>query len=352
MAELCCIGRTDPDENKFGISDSVCNILGFTLLYVVVCGALSYRLSISAFFFCVLFVLAAAMLSSESLERGHPASWSLYLIGGIWSVLACSVGVVNYHTFYAPYLEAVKGQEYGDLSANSIARAHADGGILHFDDSTLVDSTRSLGLLSHGVSYCVAPVLDMTSERLSPAGAPSSTLPLQIQFWAIGVDCCAARGYFSCDDAAAASARSAFVVHRLEDSMESDMFAPRSHYDEFRRAVDAATALYGLSSAEDPVLVRWVNFPRKILANELRSSVYLWLGSTLGVLIASALIWLPIHNYWQQKLENAYMQAKLATANYQATLARMTPKPRSDAAAASAQTSAASNKDSSGFGLF
>lgn len=308
-----CLGRTDPDQNNFGLQNGAETVFGLTLMYGVVCGTLSYFLSLTAVLFCILCVVAAAMTASEALEKKHPAAWALYMLGGILAVLAFSIGITNYHTFYAPYVDAKMGQEYHALRASSSARAHRDGGLLNFEQKTLVDSTRSLGLLSHGTSYCVAPVLDVDTEQaVSSSPSSPSLLPHKIQFWAVGMDCCGARGYFACDDSTVVGARKAFVYHRAEDRLESKLFEPNSHYDEFLRAVEAAKALYGITSATEPVLVRWVRNPREILAQELHASLYLWLGSTLAVGVLCVFVWIPISNFWHQKLSRAYTQQKLA----------------------------------------
>lgn len=300
----------EPEAGNFGLQDGAAVVALLTLLYSVIVGTLSYFMALDAVLFCMLCVVAATMVASEALEKKHPAAPTLFLLGLLVVLFAFSTGVTNYHHNYGPYLDAKSGQEYRYLRASSSARAHSDGGIVSFARDTLVDTTRSVGLLSQGVTYCVAPVLDVDTEQPMDTLSVPSSLPQEIQFWAIGLDCCGARGYFACDDAQVVGARSAFVYHAPDDSLESSLFAPSSHYDEFLRAVEAAKAMYNLAGTREPVLVRWVLSPQQVLEDEFHASLYLWWGTTLAVAIVSMLVWIPAKNYYHMKMRDAYEAVK------------------------------------------
>merc|ERR1712232_943230 len=93
------------------------------------------------------------------------------------------------------YINTKAGRTYNQVAADAGASAYLDAGVIHFDSDAMVDSQRSLGLKSHGLTYCVAPVL--SKSRAAEHG--DTVLP--VEFWAVGPDCCSSRSNFECGNA-------------------------------------------------------------------------------------------------------------------------------------------------------
>merc|ERR1719171_3003647 len=108
--------------------------------------------------------------------------------------------------------------------------------MIRFKDVVL-DDTRAIGIASDKHTYCVAPLM---SKRVSvePWGEPP-----EIQFWAVGRDCCNRRQSFECDAASVSPfVKSGIVVHPPEQLLTSQWFTPRSHVDQYMESVRASIA--------------------------------------------------------------------------------------------------------------
>eukprot|EP00405_Crypthecodinium_cohnii_P059534 CAMPEP_0206634592 /NCGR_PEP_ID=MMETSP0325_2-20121206/70122_1 /ASSEMBLY_ACC=CAM_ASM_000347 /TAXON_ID=2866 /ORGANISM="Crypthecodinium cohnii, Strain Seligo" /LENGTH=724 /DNA_ID=CAMNT_0054160395 /DNA_START=159 /DNA_END=2333 /DNA_ORIENTATION=- len=105
---------------------------------------------------------------------------------------------------------------------------------LEFSELSVVDDARTIGYVTHGHIYCVAPVV-------SPQ-APD----LRIQYWAVGTDCCEQRTNFDCGSARMPwLSRQAVSYPSLEDN----------HY---RKAIAMAAAVHGTRSSDELRLVHFV----------------------------------------------------------------------------------------------
>lgn len=296
MGATCCADEEDLDRRLRGPS-ALFVVMCLALLYTGVCGTLSFFLGATGLFVCVLQVLFAVMLASEQLERQHPAAQWLLIVGGALAATAAAVGVCNYHALYAPYLDGTAGRSYTDLRADAQASAHLDGGVLHFDDDALLDTTRAIGLRSHGHTYCAAPVLGrqrVEADRVLP-----------VQFWAIGIDCCAPRGDFQCGGAGKENAHGGFVLHEYEELTRSGLFAPRTHHEEYLRAVEAAAALHHLPSADPPLLVQWTASPEHVLHLWLEGAIFNWGFTSVLASVVAALVWCPVQLHYDAKIRGA-----------------------------------------------
>eukprot|EP00928_Gymnodinium_smaydae_P088135 TRINITY_DN72278_c0_g1_i1.p1 TRINITY_DN72278_c0_g1~~TRINITY_DN72278_c0_g1_i1.p1 ORF type:complete len:333 (-),score=70.14 TRINITY_DN72278_c0_g1_i1:59-1057(-) len=279
----------------------------FGSLFLVICGLLSFALSPATLGLSAVAVLAAATYATEKVEQRHPSAPCLLLLGAFAASTAAGVGIVNYHLHRAPYIDALAGRAYEGVSAAAPASAYADGGILGFRNDTLLDTSRALGLLSNdGRTYCVAPLLSSKAPGAATGAGPAGAQPT-VQFWAVGIDCCGRRGDFTCDSAGEPGVRQALVVHDGEDNVASQILAPRTHYDEYLRATSAAASLHGLQAAKPSVLVRWTADPRALLERSFRTTILVWLGSTLLVSALLALAWCPLHRYYDEKVRMAFV---------------------------------------------
>merc|ERR1740130_1381038 len=149
---------------------------------------------------------------------------------------------------------------------SSPAAAYSNSGMINFATEARIDTSKAVGLRDNSV-YCVAPI------------ASDSLNTNTVQFWAIGTDCCRARGSFTCDDAWNPEARSGLVVHKSTSIFP--MMAEDTHA-KYMKAIGLAEATYAIVSAEEPVFVRWVADPAQVTSNMWRTG--------FGVLLAAIII--------------------------------------------------------------
>lgn len=128
------------------------------------------------------------------------------------------------------------GREYTSVAANTRGAAYTDAGSVTFGSSSNVDIVQSVGFKS-GHNYCVAPVLDTNQGRKSVA------------FWAIGYDCCDARGNFDCGDGTTTSRKGARAPPDGVFYKDTGMFM---------KAVEQASAVYDLDIDDHVILLHWV----------------------------------------------------------------------------------------------
>jgi len=209
-------------------------------------------------------------LSSQGRMGG---SWYGFL-GGL-CLIGCAAGAiagtVNYQAHMYAYWAYEEGRVYTNLIPSEPAVAHLDAGKVIFSNSAIIDTTRAFGFKS-GSTYCVAPILDDANNG-------------HVEYWAAGIDCCPMRGGFNCDDAWDPKAKGGVQV------LDPMGFMPGpSKHDMYLKAVKAASAAFGLTSAKEPLLVRWVSDPQGFQDNAWRSGI--------GFIVASACVYLLLSLMW------------------------------------------------------
>lgn len=146
-------------------------------------------------------------------------------------------GASAYDAYFFPYYAFWQRAEYTNVMPSGLAKARGDAGSIVFSEDARVETTTTVGF-KVGTTYCVAPVLD---DRTTA-----------VQYWAVGKDCCKARSDFTCSDALSAKAKSGLVVR------QSGMTLFGNDIEIYMDAVKQSGEVYGYVSAENPLLVRWV----------------------------------------------------------------------------------------------
>lgn len=211
-----------------------------------------------------------------------------YVFFGVLSIVACLAGVfVGLYVYYGwiwHYWKIEGLRVYKNVLPAEPAASHADAGKIIFSEDSRVDMTKAVGFQA-GHVYCVAPVRD-DSE------------PARVNYWAAGMDCCAARANFNCDDAWDTTARSGTVI------LDHGYTISFSHRDFYLKAVKEAEALYDVASADKPIFVRWVKD-----ANAVQGEFY-----TLGTQFTAGAIavYLPISIVLGAVMSYAYQKRKTA----------------------------------------
>ena len=140
------------------------------------------------------------------------------------------------------------GQAYSEVPPYSPGAAYADAGEILFANTAFLDTDSSLGYRDH-TTYCVAPVLDSSKEVK------------EVTFWAVGVDCCAARGDFQCGEASGNSTRGGVRLESHDGFLGQYGLFGRPRDTEFREAIKQAAAVYSLSLDDELILVSWSSSP-------------------------------------------------------------------------------------------
>mmetsp|Transcript_54049 Transcript_54049/g.173308 ORF Transcript_54049/g.173308 Transcript_54049/m.173308 type:complete len:297 (-) Transcript_54049:124-1014(-) len=129
---------------------------------------------------------------------------------------------------------------YTNVVPSQPSAAVADAGKIVFSGESMVDAQRSAGYITEdGYTYCAAPVRDNSGIT-------------QVEFWAVGIGCCAERGDFYCDESADPQAHAGVVV------FDNNGFFDMSRRDIYEKARLKAEASFSLQSVEEPMYVRWV----------------------------------------------------------------------------------------------
>lgn len=200
-------------------------------------------------------------------------------------VLGTVGGIAADHAVFSSYFAYRTKRVYTNVLPSQSAAAHSDAGVISFARSARVDTTKALGRRK-GSLYCVAPILDELSTS-------------RAEFWAVGTDCCHARGGFLCGDVMDPAARSGIVL-------VSDTSAFTTHTDDpatddsseqyqFEQAARQAKAIYNLAIPEHPVFVRWVTNPAEAEGLLLRRGFALLITSIAVMLVADVVLGSVLH---------------------------------------------------------
>jgi hypothetical protein len=166
-------------------------------------------------------------------------------------VFGTSIGYFLYAEYFFVYEATINAQSYSNVSPNMPGggAALADAGRVTFSSETWVDASRGVGYVSQGKVYCVAPVLDMASEK-------------DVEFWATGTCrvpvitasslswlqpscCCGERGLFHCGDVNLSPGRQRTAV--------VDLFLDPAFHD----AVKLSMAVNDVVSKEGALFLRF-----------------------------------------------------------------------------------------------
>lgn len=173
---------------------------------------------------------ALKIRSAEKHEEEHHAR-ILTVTNGMAVLFGAAFGYFVYAAFFFTYYATINAQTYTNVTPVQLAASLADAGAITFSAETWVLADRGVGFLDPGLNrYCVAPVVDASTVK-------------EVQYWAIGNDCCAKRGSFECGNTAGQHQKPSIV----------ELFPAQGFID----AVGLAAAEYDLISADGAILVRF-----------------------------------------------------------------------------------------------
>mmetsp|Transcript_4991 Transcript_4991/g.12154 ORF Transcript_4991/g.12154 Transcript_4991/m.12154 type:complete len:663 (+) Transcript_4991:52-2040(+) len=180
--------------------------------------------------------------------------------GRAWKTLAVTclvavalgegLGVYDRYKYLNPYFIYLRSPWYTDVLSSAQPDAYRDAGFLGFSADAQVDPSMGLGYQS-GDQWCVAPIVGMgRSERRT--GQPTG-------FWAVGKDCCNARGQFQCGNLNSNKVHGGLIVKDLGSFDDAQI-------PTYTLAAQAASKTYGLRVPKEPIFVEWSTQPSSALA--------------------------------------------------------------------------------------
>eukprot|EP00929_Paragymnodinium_shiwhaense_P017849 TRINITY_DN12765_c0_g1_i1.p1 TRINITY_DN12765_c0_g1~~TRINITY_DN12765_c0_g1_i1.p1 ORF type:complete len:294 (-),score=55.61 TRINITY_DN12765_c0_g1_i1:70-951(-) len=237
---------------------------GIFMLNLLLCSNVYHRSPKTVFLIVGMIFVVTLPFLGTSVRKERPVVFCLAAVCLGLEIFGIGAGLLTYDCVLKRYRFFDDAWFYTNVLPSDPAAGYVDAGKIVFADEAKLDFSHTIGFKDKTV-YCVTPVTD------------DAGLAGKVQFWAAGLDCCGPRSGFVCDDAWDPQARAGLV---LNDEMHSHFQGDvRSHYMD---AIKQAEAAYGISSADDPVLVRWVVNPDKVQEN-------LW-SMGLGMLIVSSAV--------------------------------------------------------------
>lgn len=205
------------------------------------------------------------LVNREMRDQYRPWRFYCAVLCLVALLLATFLGLFTYDQFLGNYWHSRDSHVYANVLPSEDAAGYADAGKLVFADEARVDVSRALGYKDVDV-FCVAPIVD-------------DAVMTEVQFWAVGVDCCERRGTFKCDDTWDPDARSGVVVS-----------SERQWHAQYAMAVQQAAYAFEIASAPGPIFVRWVVDPDKLTVNYFRFGMGIIILATVLHGVISAII--------------------------------------------------------------
>lgn len=201
-----------------------------------------------------LMVVACFVMCIMGVVRGSRLTFWI----GLLTFEAVVVSVVcGFFCYYGELVYFYKYEElrtYTNVGASQSTTQFSDAGMFLYTEDSKLDAARAVGYASrwHGGTFCVAPITDSTMSNAD-----------NINYWAVGRDCCSPRGTFQCNDAQDQSTRSALIMLEPEEIVRSSMTwaVSNSLMDVYMNAIRLQEANFFTQSAPSPKLVYWSRDP-------------------------------------------------------------------------------------------
>lgn len=174
--------------------------------------------------------------------QNAPQNKNWYLLLGFLcfaaTLLATTAGYWNVQQHLEPFWSYEGARSYTNVIPTESALSHLDAGKMIFSVDAKVDVSKAAGYRD-GTWYCVAPIVVGQNQE-------------EIEFWAVGTNCCSQSGTFTCGDIDDSEAHSGLV------QLYGSLLDPDDH-KKYLKAVEGANAASGLTSSADALFVTWVS---------------------------------------------------------------------------------------------
>jgi len=211
---------------------------------------------------------AALLLSARTLRFGVLVVFA--------TVVGALVGHRNYvhNSFY--FCSVTAHRSYSNVRADAKAVEYLDAGQVHFEEGAMIGVNQSFGFLHRDVTYCAAPIL-----APSCGATPNASAPCEVNFWAVGSDCCNNTGGFTCVKAAEWGHEGVVLRSMGEQRVEDQL---RRNY--LRAAFAAAEGNQNIMLPAEPILL----LPAKEsgATGTIDAIIQDWKGAAIGVCVISS----------------------------------------------------------------
>lgn len=209
----------------------------------------------------ILMLGACVYLYNRRLANVHYVPLALILFLSIpWG---CVTALYNYSKNYIAVDFYAQSRTYANITAKENAGTTMDAGMIAFDESAYVDTSRSTGYMDGKTTWCIAPVV-------------SSPEQLYINFWVVGQNCCNSKGAFHCDSSGNGMVKAGVVIFDLPTWFGDNT---RSRY---RMARDKAIAQHGFTKVtHDVQYLRWSDDMAAISSTFYETALLYYFGYAL-----------------------------------------------------------------------
>eukprot|EP00419_Tripos_fusus_P012748 CAMPEP_0172666700 /NCGR_PEP_ID=MMETSP1074-20121228/7971_1 /TAXON_ID=2916 /ORGANISM="Ceratium fusus, Strain PA161109" /LENGTH=316 /DNA_ID=CAMNT_0013483117 /DNA_START=210 /DNA_END=1160 /DNA_ORIENTATION=+ len=200
---------------------------------------------------CAWILLAAvlatggAILYGRGRWEGRATSLGLLCMGS--ALLGACLGLLDYHWNTIVWMEYSSGRVYTNVHPSADPGGYGDASQIAFSTQTFVDTTRSVGYRSDDL-WCAAPILETSGVNFVAGHAE------QVNFWAVGVNCCRTRASFECGPVYDKSTRSGMRI--VDASLLREEKVPN-----YMTAVRQAAATFGFIVPANTIILRWTQNP-------------------------------------------------------------------------------------------
>lgn len=207
------------------------------------------------FGFLFVALLVDAIYTSYSKNKGWKVTKETvgFTVCAFAILIGAVVGTSLHLTKLIDYWPYYQKRHYTNVAPDEPAASHADASVLVFMKGARPDTSRSMGYSRYNSIYCVAPI------ALEAGYADEQAASSDIQYWAVGKDCCGGRKGFTCDDAKNSAARSGLVLNEKtdEDALMKGVMSS-NEMDYYRKAVLMTQSKFDLTSPKEHLYVRFV----------------------------------------------------------------------------------------------
>lgn len=219
--------------------------------------------------------------------QGRYEAWFALSIALLPAITAGTFFGLYFYDSYAIFpMFYANSRTYTNVLPSQPSAAVADAGMIVFSSESYVHTNQSVGYITEeGRTYCVAPVRDRSATQ-------------HVQFWAVGINCCAEKGGFYCDSTGDAAAHAGVVV------FDNDGIFAKSRYDYYERARLKAEAEFSLLSTAKPLYIRWVQDSNlDMLSNHYgnQATLFLVIVSVFYLFLSAGLAYALCGQQQQQK---------------------------------------------------
>lgn len=188
---------------------------------------------------------AGAIFFGRGRWEGRASSLCLLCMGS--ALLGASLGLLDYHWNTVVWIEYSAGRMYSNVHPAADPGGYSDASKIVFSDQAFVDTTRSVGYRSQDL-WCAAPIFEKSGVETG------ALLSKQVNFWAVGVNCCRNRASFQCGPVYERGSRSGMRVVDASPLREDKV-------PNYMTAVRQAAATFGLVVPADAIILRWTKDP-------------------------------------------------------------------------------------------